>query len=447
MIRLLFILVLAALEAAAVSLPLAVFGFTWAWPLLLGIVLLGWLTDQLALRLSAVFQPPALLAGALVAAAFLVRILLDANPLLALLPGAPRLLEAYLALLLALFVFWRGTRLDLRDSGAVRALFSQGAWLAVASLLLGALGGGGASLSAPGIVGQVVGLVALGLLALALAHAQETAGGRLQQLSWRWLLTLVAAIGLVVALALGGLAVAGWGETAAAAQNLLRLLLLPLALIGGAIAWLLYQLMVGPLLAAIQAMLARLRELQPQPSEQIEDAQTLSTALETIERLASSATYLLALIPIAILVLAILVLRRRQRPAARPDEERESLGLFSSLGDDLRDLLRGLKNPFARQIPGLRAALAALVGADPSTRARRAYVRLLLLLEGRDRRRDPAQTPAEFVPAAAAATGAPEPVARLTGAYEAARYNPAGVSEAAAQAAEAALRTLDGDRQ
>jgi hypothetical protein len=176
----------------------------------------------------------------------------------------------------------------------------------------------------------------------------------------------------------------------------------------------------------------------------LQEEQASPEALTAIGRLADGATFLLALIPIAILMLAILLMRQRRRPKAGADEERETLGVLSSLGDDLRGLLRQLRNPFARPLEGLRAALAALVGEDATTRARRAYVRLLLLLEAREQRRPPPQTPAEFAPTAASAAGAPEAVERLTAAYERARYNPAGASPADAEAAEAALRALDG---
>jgi hypothetical protein len=77
-------------------------------------------------------------------------------------------------------------------------------------------------------------------------------------------------------------------------------------------------------------------------------------------------------------------------------------------------------------------------------RVRRAYVGLLILLEGRERPRPPAQTPAEFAPAAATALGDPEPVATLTAAYERARYSPAGAAPADADAADFALRRAEG---
>jgi hypothetical protein len=447
MIRLLFALVIAALEATAVSLPLAaLFPGAPPWPLLFACVALGWIADQLALRLPPRLDRPALLAGALAATAALIGGVLGRGPLgalAALIPGSPDLLQAYALLLVALFLFWRGSRIDTRDSAAVGALFGRGSAAAVVGLLLGAVSGTGLPLGHPAILTQIVALVGLGLLALALAHAQDAAGGRLSGLSWRWLLTLVAAVALVIGVATVAAGLLGSGEVIAAAQGLLRIVLLPFAIVGGAIVWLLVTLFAEPLLYVVQQLLARLQGLQPPPLEQAPgQPQGAAAAAETIVRIASGATFLLALIPILVLLAAILLLRRRARPRPGAEEERESLDLAASLVGDLRDLLAGLRNPFARPLTGLRAALAALAGDDPTTRARRAYVGLLLHLEGRQQVRPPAQTPAEFAPTAAEQAPA-EPVARLTAAYERARYSPAGATAAEAAAAEQALREVE----
>lgn len=448
MIPFLFGLVIAALETTVVSLPLtALAAGAPPWPLLFAAVALGWLADQVALRLPAHLERPALLAGAALAATTLIGGALGVGPagvLVALLPGGPALLAAYVLLLLALFLFWRGTRIDTRDSAAVGALFGRGAVIAVVGMLLGAVAGTGAPLGAPVVTAQAVALVGLGLLALALAHAQESAGGRLGSFGWRYLLTLLAAVGVVVAIALLATATLG-GEAANAAQTLLRLLLLPFALVGALLAWLIITYLGEPLSRLVAYIIARLQGIQPPaaPDEAYTNQQSASATLETVVQIANGATFLMALVPIAILVAAILLVRRRRRGEAADDEERESLGVLASLGGDLRELLAGLRNPFARPLGGLRAALAALGGDDPATRARRAYVRLLLLLEGRDQGRPPEQTPAEFAPAAVASTRAAESVAHLTAAYEQARYNPAGVSPAEAAAAEDALRRIE----
>lgn len=447
--RLCFLLVVAALEATAVSLPLtALTGLGLAWPLIFVAVLLGWLSGQVARGLGPGRGRGALLAGVVVGGLVLPAAHLG-GPLAALgalLPGSPGFLASYALLLLGLFLFWRGARLDTGDSAAVASLFGWSTAVGLGSMVVGAISGTGAPAGSPAALGHAVGLVGLGLMALALAHAQESAGGRLGGLSWRWLATLLAATVAVVAIAIIGTGLVGGGEGVGAARALIALLLLPLALVGGALAWLFLTFLAEPLAALIRQILSGLQLLQPPeppPAEGGGPAAGLEGALATIGRLAEGATFLMALIPVAILVLVILLLRRRQGARPSADEERESLGFAASLTGDIRELLGRLRNPFERRLTGLRAAMAALVGDDPTTRARRAYVGLLLLLEGRALPRPAAQTPAEFAPAAAEAAGAPAPVSALTEAYEQARYSPAGASPADAAAAEAALRALE----
>lgn len=448
MARLLFFLVLAALEATSISLPLtALTRVDLAWPLLFLPVLLGWLVDQLTLRAPKRLERPLLLAGALFAVLLPLAVRLGGLPagLSALLPGGPNFLLAYSVLLATLYLYWRGSRLDTNDSGVVGTLFGRAAAAAVVSLMLGALARTGAPIGSPVVLLHVVAFISLGLLGLALSHAQDVAGGRLTGLSWRWLLTLLAAIGVVVVVATLAIGLLGGGEAIAIAQGLLQLALLPFAIVGALLAWLLVTFLGAPLTALFRLISAQLQGLQAAqnlPQAPAENGPAAG-AFEAIERLAVGATGLMALIPIVILLLAIVLLRQRRRVRPGADEERESLALFASLSGDLRDLLGRLRNPFARSLAGLEAALAALQGSDPSTRVRRSYLRLLLLLEARQRSREATQTPAEFAPAAAATTGAPSAIAGLTEAYQHARYNPAGAAPADADAAEQALRSLD----
>jgi hypothetical protein len=380
--------------------------------------------------------------GALGAGLLLIGARLGLGPLAAigaLLPGQPQFAPAYALLLVGLYLYWRGTRLALADGAAIGALFGRGAVALVVALLLRPIFRPGVEIPAAALFGQVIAFVSLGLLGLALVHGEEEgSGGRL---SWRWLLTMGLAIGGV--LLLGGLVATalGGGAAISAAQSLIALILLPFALVGAGLAWLLYTLFAGPLgLLAdlLRRALAQLPEPPEPPQEQAGEIFTSQDPGSAITALATSATWLMALIPIVVILLAILLLRRRRQGAARLDEERESLGLAESLAGDLRDLLGRLRNPFARPLVGLRAALAALAGADPASRVRRAYLRLLIDLEPRQPR-PPAQTPAEYAAVAGSAAGAPAPVDALTRAYEVARYNPAGVDAAAAEAAESAL--------
>lgn len=450
MARLLRILALAGLEAALVSLPLlALTSIDLAWGLLVGVVLIGWLADAVMLRLPPRFDRLALLVGAIVAGLVLVGVGLGLGPigaLSALAPGAAQFGQAYLLLLLALYLYWRGARLATRDGVAVSTLFGRGAAVLLAALLLRPIFRPGVELPAAELFGQVIAFVGLGLLALALAHSEEE-GTR--QISWRWLLTLGLAIGGVVLL--GGLAggLLSGGAALGVAKALIEAILLPFAMIGAGLAWLFFTLFAGPL-AWLVNMIRGLFDQLPEPTETAQENPGEFYSQdpgEFITTLATSFTWLMALIPLIVLVVAILLLRRRARPAANADEERESLGVAQSLAGDLRDLLGRLRNPFARPLVGLRAALAALTGSDPVSRVRRAYVRLLLDLEGREHPRPPAQTPAEYAPTIAEATGGPAPAATLTRAYEGARYNPAGVGPAAAEAAEAALAELTRDKR
>jgi uncharacterized integral membrane protein len=445
MARLLLGLTLAAFETTLVSLPLiALTSFGVPWPLLLLALLLGWLADGLTLRLPPRLDRPVLGAGALAAALLLICWRLGLGPLgglAALLPGAESLGLAYGLALVGLFLYWRGTRLLSSDSLEVSALFGRGAAVLIATLLLAPLLGQ-ADAASPPILAHIVAFISLGLLAMALAHAEDDQASA-QRFSWRWLFSLGLAIGAVVLAGLLIAALLGGGHAIEAAQRLLGLLVLPFALLGGLVAYLLITFLGEPLGRLLRMIMAQMHPLQvgAQAPQAVPSPGADQGMIETITRLADTATYLMALIPLAILLLAILLLRRRARRRRPTDEERESLGVAASLAGDLRDLLGRLRNPFAARLDGLRAALAALRGDAPSLRVRRAYIRLLLRLEERERPRPPAQTPAEFALAAAAAA-APQAVAALTGAYERARYDPAGASLAEAAAAEAAFDAL-----
>ncbi|MFV9507231.1 MAG: DUF4129 domain-containing protein [Oscillochloridaceae bacterium umkhey_bin13] len=447
--RLLFTLVLLALEATVVGLPLVALTTLYApWPLLALVVVLGWQADGLALRYP---RRRSLILGASALGSALLLPLVAHGGLLptlaAMIPGQLAFGSAYSLLVLGLFLFWRGTRLDSRDSAAIGTLFGRGAAVGGAALLIGGLLGTGAPTNSALVIGHVIALGTLGLTALALAHAQDAAEGRLNDLSWRWLITLLAAVTAVVIMATLLATLLGGGDGLAALQNLIALLIFPLALVGGIIAWFLITFLAEPISALIRTIMAALQRFQLPEEPIAQESGPLIVEggdfLRTAQNLAEGATFLMALIPIIILVLLILVLRRRQQAADGSDEERESLGAVRSLVGDLRDLWARLRNPFARHPEGLRAALANLRGNDPTSRTRRAYVQLLLRLEAQAQTRPPTQTPAEFAPTAAQASAA-EPVAILTDAYQRARYRPAGADPNDAEQAEAALRRLEG---
>lgn len=444
MARLLTLITLAALETTIVSLPLlALTSFDLPWPFLLLVVALGIAADEIGRRIPQRYERPALGVGAALAI-----LLMLARPfggplggLAAFLPGSGRIALAYTLTLLALFLYWRGTQVPTRDSLGVSTLFGRGGAAILIALLLGPIFNTGTPISSAPVLAHIVGFIGLSLLALALSHAEDDPANSAKRLGWRWMATLGLAIAAIILVGILAVALLGGGAAIGAAQNLLRLIFFPIALVGGLIAYLLATFLVAPLAELLRQAFAQMHLLEnlAPPPEQMAGGTNDQGMFEAVTRIADGATFLMALIPIAILVVAIVLLRGRRQKARENDEERESLGVASSLANDLRDLLGRLRNPFARQLEGLRAALDALRGDDPATRVRRAYVRFLLRLEERAQPRPPAQTPAEL----AAALDTTQALTTLTDSYEQARYNPAGVPATAADAAEQALETIE----
>jgi hypothetical protein len=440
MVRLAAVLCIAALEALIVGMPLqALTPIGLPWLLLWGVVVSGWAVDALAARLPERWTRVCLGAGAIGA---LLGMLSTRLPLTALLPGADQWPLAYLLAMLALFLFWRGTRLYTLDSGVVGSLVSRGALIFLLSLLLRPLFYPAGATEV--LAWYVLGFICVALFALALARAVEGQAAGTLRLGWRWMATLSGAIGGVVVLSVLLNALLGGADALELARNIMRAIILPFALIGGVIAYILAVTIGEPLARLIRALLANLQLLPDLPPEADEAGEALSElpAFEAIERLAEAATFALALIPLLLLLIAILLFRHRKRPPPAGDEERESLGVAGNLARDLRDLLGRLRTPFGRRLTGLRAALAALHGDDPTTRVRRAYVRLLIALERQEQPRPPATTPAEFAAMVGAVADTSRSVAELTSAYEQARYNPTGATSGDAAAAEAALRVF-----
>lgn len=445
MLRILTALCLAALEATIITVPLrALTPLDLSWIVCWIVIAAGWFTEQLALRVPTRFERVLLATGALIA---LLGSVATRLPLSALLLGNPAWPLAYLLAFIGLFLFWRGTRLPLRDSSLTLSIVSRGALLLLVSLMLGPIFNplGDREL----LTSYVLGFIGFSLMSLALVRTHELATPDQQPINWRWILVIGGAIGVVVGMSVLISAALSGGDALAVARGLIQALIFPFALIGGAIAYLFLVTIGEPLSRLIQAIFANL-ELLPEPPQPTDEALGELEALPTfelIERLAETATWLLALIPLGLLLVGILLIRRRRNPASDQAEERESLGITSNLQRDLRDLLGRLRNPFARRRTGLAAALAALQGTDPTTRVRRAYVRLLLLLEQRALVRPSHVTPSEFVPLIDTDATVRDPIATLTNAYERARYDPTGADGAAATAAEAALQVVEQQRQ
>ncbi len=434
---------LIAFEATLTALPLlALTGLALPWLGMAVAVGLGWLADGMRTP----YRRGALMLAPLVAAIELGWFAFGLDPwqlVLTLLPGQPQSGLVYLTVLTAFFLVWRGAGLTTYDSVTLITLFNRGSLVAGGSLFLVPLFRAGSPPPTDLLLGYVAVLVGSGLGALALTHALETVTAQRQMVDVRWMMLLGAVIGGV--LTIGAVLVALFSGEAALAGMLtaLQVVLLPFALIGSLIVYLLVETLGGvvrALLGLLGQSLAQIN-LLPEPPPTQESVTVSDGAVETVIAIAQQATLILALIPLVALLVLLLLWQRRVRRLAT-DEERQSLDVGQSLLSDLRDLLGKLRSPFQRRLTGLHAALAALRGLDPSTRVRRAYVQVLLALEARGWRRRTAQTPAEWCETVAPLLPDPAPMVTMTAAYERARYHPAGATPADAEAAEQAARAL-----
>jgi hypothetical protein len=451
--RTIYFLGLAVVEATPAALLLLLAGARGAWGLLCLVVLAGALADWLAQRwLSPEQQRPARLLAAALTALWAVKGYAGAGwGLLAgwglalttlFAPAAPHAWPAYLLFVAALFAFWRGLQLAGHDSTSLRKLFTRAALALMLIVGLGLLWQGSSS-SAPTALAtmMVLAFFAMGLLVLALASLAEQYDTRLRRLGWRGFLILGGAIGLV--LVPGLLLASRFGETTAqilrAALGVLvigvaLIFLPPLLILEAALRWL-FELID---LEGFAHQLALRQQFQQQQQQQaLETLHFLPPWLEMLVQV------FLALLPILILAALIVLLRRRARPVGDRGEERESLWSWNGLASDLRDLLARLRRS-SGQDEGLRAALARLRGADPISRIRRSYIRLLLAGEAHQHPRTPSQTPREYQPTAEAMLPtATVPITRLTDAYERARYHPLSATAADAEAAEQAWSEIE----
>ncbi|MFL5802410.1 MAG: DUF4129 domain-containing protein [Roseiflexaceae bacterium] len=456
--RLVYILALAVVEATPAALPLVVAGAGGAWGLLILVVLAGALADWLTAGwLKVERQRPVLLVAGLLAGLWMVKGLVGAG--YSLLDGWDSALSAlfsladtrsglaYLTLLIALYTFRRGTRLLDHDSISLRRFFARAVVALIVVLAIAALGTFRENEARVTLTTVMLAtFFAVGLLAIALAAAAEEHDTDLGRLGWRGLLTLGAAIGLV--LVLGLLFAALFGQDAAqSVRAILRVLILIVLLILSPL--LILMVAIFEQIARLINLQALLHALQERQQNQQQQQQFRTTELLGIfpPWVQAALQIFFALLPVLIIVLLYLLMRRRARRAPSRDEERESLWSWSSLAADLRDLLAGLRRP--RHEEGLRAALARLRGDDPASRIRRSYIRLLLAGEAHEHPRAAPQTPREYAPDAGAAfPAATRPIATLTDAYERARYHPDSATGADADAAEGAWGEIEaGDRR
>jgi hypothetical protein len=448
--RIIYYLGLALVEATPPALLLTFAGGD-AWGLLIGVVLLGALADWIVLRRLPPERQPLGLAGiALLCALWLVKAQIagDYGPLgdwgQAL--GAifsvshPRAGMAYLSLLAALYCFWRGTRLTMHDRVSVQRVFRTIAISLLAIVGIGLLGVRLTGASAVAASTEVLAFFAIGLVTIALASGIDEQDVGLHRLGWRGVLIVCGAIGAM--LGLGVLIGALFGRDIAAIVGALwQAIVLVLALILAPLIW----LMVIILQAVLNATrLDRwLQELGNQPLDLGAPPPPANGVLAIFPPwLQVVLRVFFALLPVVLILALLLLARGRARRLLAADEERESLWSWAGLAEDLRGLLGSLRKP--PRDGGLRAVLASLRGADPASRIRRSYIRLLLLGEQRQQPRPTPQTPREYAPTAGALLPlAAQPVDVLTEAYERARYNPDSVTAGDAEASERAWAAIE----
>jgi hypothetical protein len=449
--RLVFMLCLVVVEATPAAMPLVLLGMPGAWALIGFVVLLGALADWLAaIWLPVERQQPALLAIGVALALWAAKVAAGGG-------GGPfsgwgTLFGAmfstvgsgglaYLTLLISLYMFRRGTRVLDHDSISLRRLFARASVGLLLIMGIGLLGMG-----QPGdmritlITVMLLTFFAVGLLAIALAAAAEEYDSQLSRLGWRGVLTLCAAIGLVLVLGLAFAALFGQ-DAARSLRAIIRAIILLIALM-----LLPFLLLFSGLLERLARMINLRDFLRILQDNQLGLGQQQQQAVDMLSIFPpwtqTALRIFFALVPILIIVALYLLLRRRARRGANRDEERESLWSWSGLAADLKDLLASLRREQIEE--GLRAALARLRGADPVSRIRRSYIRFLLAGEAREQPRAAPQTPREYAPGASAALPeAAQPISALTAAYERARYYPAGVTPADADAAEQAWGAID----
>lgn len=447
--RIIFYLGLALVEATPPALLLTVAGGD-AWGLLVGVALLGALTDWIVLRrLPPERQTLGLAAVALICALWVVKAQIGGDygllggwglALGAIFSAGGRSGIAYLSLLVALYCFWRGTRLTLHDRVSVQRVFRA---IAISLLPIVGIGLFGASLAGARAVAassEVLAFFAVGLVTIALAGGMDEQDVGLHRLGWRGVLIVCGAIGVM--LGLGVLIGSLFGRDIALIVR---------------VVWQGFVLIVALIFAPLVWLVATLLERLLQGTGLGQWLQALTNRLPVNLNVAPPAGQALgifppwlrvairiffALLPIVAILGLLLLARRRVRRGPAADEERESLWSWESMAEDLRGLLGHWRRP--RRDDGLRAALARLRGGDPASRIRRSYIRLLLLGEARERPRAAPQTPREYAPAAGALLpAAAEPIDQLTGAYERARYYAAGITSADAESAEQAWSAID----
>lgn len=352
---------------------------------------------------------------------------------------------AYIGLLVALYVVWRGTNLTLLVDEDVRDVFGRNMLIVLGILLLGVLLG---SFSAPALATfitiEVLLAFAVGLVLVALVRQHEAAPELQRIRGWHNVAPVIGATLLIIVLSLGVLGLLGANAAELLSQLILSAIMLLftiiaplLELILGGFIWLFERLNVPRILGLLQnlaAGLAQRTELQQQQQQNLE---------QQFPWLASLMHALELGLPILGMLLLIWFLsqRRRWRPAL-VTEERESVFSWEAFGNDLLDLLGRLRK--RQEQESLETALARLQGDSPSIRIRRSYLKMLISAEQRNIARNSSSTPREYQPQVQAAfPGAGAELQTLTGGYERARYHAEAVTPEEAEGVEEAWSRMN----
>ncbi|MBA3946216.1 MAG: DUF4129 domain-containing protein [Herpetosiphonaceae bacterium] len=357
-------------------------------------------------------------------------------------PADPASGRVYAALLFALVAIWRGTRLHTVTLLAeLQASFKRGLVLLVILMVAAVLLPDPYRVSARlAATGAAILYVVTGLLAQALFR--ETSGIQHdQQLAWRKLFLLGAALSLPLAFTL---ALATWfSEDAAALMTRVYRAIVALILV-----------LIAPVMALVFSLLSALARLLLHPgSGPLEPPlplqrpipsplPPLSTPPDLLPGwLAAVLPLLPFLVPIFALLILLLLRPKRALPSDTAAEERESVWSWQTAGRDLAALWQ-LRKRRQDQV-GLARALARLHSDDPVHVIRRTYLRLLIHMHHRGQTRDGAQTPAEYAPTLERSFVSQQvAIEDLTRGYERARYHPEATTPADATAAVAAWDRL-----
>ena len=348
---------------------------------------------------------------------------------------------AYLGLLGALYVVWRGINLTLLVDEDVRDVFGRNMLAVLGILLVGVLGGAFSdTLLSTFITGEVLLAFTLGLLLVAFVRQHEAAPEMQRIRGWHNLAPVLGATLLIIMLSLGLLGLLG----ANAAKLLNRIIISILLLIFTIIAplldlilrgfiWVFERLNVPEMLGMLQNLAAGLAQrtaLQQQTLQDIgQSFPWLSTLLHVLE---------IALPILAILLLVWFFIRRQRRRSGLVNEERESLFSWEDFRADLADLVGRLRK--RADADSLELALARLQGESPAIRVRRSYIKMLIAARDRSAARSLSTTPREYQPQAQAAfPEARAALQTLTSHYERARYHADTSTAQDATEAEAAL--------